>query len=113
MALFLYAQQRRTVERLCSAVMSNCGYTTMANKNGVPTSTLSKEPVYWIGVVPKKCELSGKVITKTFVDGRVPGMTSWANMHPKYFKALGGTFGVGRGQLYEKQENGRWLKVEG
>lgn len=77
------------------------------------TSTLSKEPVYWIGEVPTSCQLSGKRITTKFVDGRVPGMSSWANMHPKYFEALGGTFGMGCGQLYEKQENGRWLKVEG
>jgi hypothetical protein len=82
-------------------------------KEAVQTSTLSREPVYWMGEVPKACQLSGKVIAKTFVDGRVPGMTSWAYVHPKYFKAIGGTFGVGRGQLYEKQDNGRWLKVEG
>lgn len=69
--------------------------------------------VHWAGEPPTECQLSGRKITTSFVDGRVPGHGSWAFMHPAYFKEYGGTFGTGRGQRYEKQENGRWLKVEG
>ncbi len=72
-----------------------------------------KEPVHWIGEIPPKCQLSGRRIAKRFVDGRVPGMTSWAIMHPIYFAMIGGRLGTGNGQLYERQQTGRWLKIGG
>jgi hypothetical protein len=72
-----------------------------------------KEPIHWIGVVPTKCQLSGRRITKRFVDGRVPGHTSWAIVDPVYFHTIGGTLGMGCGQLYERQQTGRWLKIGG
>lgn len=67
---------------------------------------------YWIGEVPVRCQLSNRKIGKTFVDGRLPG-GGWASVHPTQFKRIGGKFGADCGQLYEKQPNGRWLKVEG
>lgn len=80
-------------------------------------STTKTEPVYWMGEVPKQCQLSGRAITTTFVDGRVPPLSSrvgsWACMHPVYFRQLGGKLGLGMGQRYERQPDGRWLKVEG
>lgn len=81
------------------------------------SDTLSRETrmkeVYWIGDVPSKCELSDLPIDTLFIDGRIPGRTAWANMHPVTFEKLGGEFGLGRGQLYQKQKNGRWLKIAG
>jgi hypothetical protein len=71
------------------------------------------DPVYWISEVPPKCQLSGRRITTHFVDGRVPGMSSWACMHPVHFASIGGRLGLGNGQLYERQPTGRWLKIEG
>jgi hypothetical protein len=76
-------------------------------------NALDDKRVFWMGEVPTHCQLSNKRITKSFVDGRVPGHSSWACMHPSYYKSVGGTFGMGRGQRYEKQADGRWLKVEG
>jgi len=70
--------------------------------------------VYWRSPVPETCQLSGRKITTRFVDGRVPGHSAWACMDHEYFLSIGGRFGIGRGQLYEKREtSGRWLKTEG
>ena len=69
--------------------------------------------VYWIGSVPTHCEVCKIPINNEFVDGRVPGLGCWAIMHPTYYKQNGGKFGQGFGQRYQKQFDGRWLKVEG
>lgn len=38
----------------------------------------------------------------------------WANMSEDSWKEFGiGKLGIGLGQKYEKQDNGRWLKIEG
>jgi len=77
------------------------------------TKPAGKTPVYWRSPVPDTCQLSDRKITTKFVDGRVPGRSSWACMHPDYYLSGGGTFGTGRGQLYQKQADGRWLKING
>jgi hypothetical protein len=47
----------------------------------------------------------------------IDGMTRmgpWANMSEQSFRRYGtGKLGPGFGQKYAKQENGKWLKVEG
>lgn len=68
-------------------------------------------PVTWIGSVPTHCQLSGRKLTKQFVDGNTGA--GWAIMHPQYFRSIGGRYGTGRGQLYEKTADGRWQKIEG
>lgn len=82
---------------------------------------------YWHGQeIPEFCQVGGNSravageinehpmrITDRFVDGRVPGHSSWAIMHPSTFERLGGTYGTNYGQLYAKQADGRWLKIEG
>jgi hypothetical protein len=41
-------------------------------------------------------------------------MGPWANMTEKSWKKFGtGKLGLGHGQKYVMQEDGRWLKVEG
>ena len=74
---------------------------------------IDETEVYWIGEVLPRCQLSGRAITDQFVDGRLPGDSAWGCLHPATFAERGGTFGAGCGQLYERQANGRWLKVEG
>jgi hypothetical protein len=69
--------------------------------------------VYWMGAVPPVCELSGRPILDAFVDGAHPRHGWWANWHPDAFAEIGGVLGTGRGQRYEKQPDGRWLKTEG
>jgi hypothetical protein len=77
-------------------------------------SFLNNDEIYWMGEIPAQCQITKRKITSTFVDGRVPGMGgTWGFMHPEEFARYGGKLGSGLGQRYEKQPNGRWLKVEG
>jgi hypothetical protein len=70
-----------------------------------------KRKVYWMGPVPLECQISGRVLGKRFVDGSTS--RGWAIMHPMAHADHGRGLGTGRGQLYEKQADGRWLKIEG
>jgi hypothetical protein len=54
----------------------------------------------------------GKVITDEFIDGSTR-TGSWAIMSPMSHQMHGRGLGLGRGQRYKKQEDGKWLKVEG
>jgi hypothetical protein len=67
---------------------------------------------YWNGDVPTTCQISTRIITNQFVDGRIPGERSWALMHPDSFRRGGGQFGDGLGHLYAKQPDGKWRKIE-
>ena len=67
---------------------------------------------YWIGKVETTDDF-GDEIDKEFIDGATR-KGSWAIMTPKSWRQHGVRgFGIGRGQRYEKQPDGRWLKVEG
>lgn len=80
--------------------------------NPKPNPKPKPAPVYWTGD-PEKCNLCGNVITTHFVDGKVAGYSSWAIMCPDCFRDFGLGLGLGRGQLYEKQPNERYMKIEG
>ena len=69
--------------------------------------------VYWMGSAPTKCQITGVDIINQFVDGQSRARGPWAIMHPDYFRIMGYTPAQGIGQLYEKQEDGRWLKIAG
>jgi len=73
----------------------------------------SEEFLYWYSEIPSKCQITGRLITDAFVYGAMPGINQWGMVHPLTFCEMGGTFGHGRGQLYEQQTDGRWLMVEG
>jgi len=68
-------------------------------------------PRYWSGTVNSE-DAFGEPITNEFVDGATV-MGPWAMMSPASFKRMGRGVGTGKGQRYKKQEDGRWLKVEG
>lgn len=70
------------------------------------------EPVYWIGDVPIVCDICRQRIENTFVDGATMN-GPWANMDLRCLRTHGRGLGRGRGQMYRRQEDGRWLKVEG
>lgn len=69
-------------------------------------------PNYWTGKPPAKCDVYGTPITDTFIDGATR-MGPWANMHPDTHADVGLGLGTGRGQKYQRQLDGRWMKVEG
>lgn len=72
---------------------------------------MSSKQVYWIGRVPTEDDF-GVPIDNQFIDGRL--MTGqWAIMAPATHVFRGMGLGTGKGQLYRKQDDGRWLKVEG
>lgn len=52
-------------------------------------------------------------ISETIIDGKTT-MGPWALMTPSSWRLYGvGRLGTGLGQKYEKQDDGKWLKVEG
>lgn len=67
---------------------------------------------YWMGTPPGVCDLDEKPLVEEFVDGKTR-MGPWGNMCPDCHRMYGFGIGVGRGQRYRKQPDGRWLKTEG
>ena len=55
----------------------------------------------WHNPLPNLCDICGKKITDTFVDGKVHN-ASWAIMCPKCFEQVGSGLGIGQGQMYLK-----------
>lgn len=66
---------------------------------------------YYLGVVPANCQLCQQPMGDVMLDATTN--IGWAYMcqacHLKYGRGLG----VGKGQQYEKQTDGRWLKTGG
>ena len=67
---------------------------------------------YWMSPAPTECDIDQTPITNRFVDG-VTIMGPWANMCPACHAKLGRGLGLGKGQEYTKQEDGKWLKTNG
>jgi hypothetical protein len=72
---------------------------------------MSKQ-VYWLSPLGDRDDF-GQKYKNTMIDGKTI-MGPWANMTLESFRKYGtGRLGTGFGQRYAKQEDGRWLKVEG
>ena len=72
------------------------------------------DPVFWLSPLDSHDDF-GDPFKDVMIDGKTK-MGPWANMTPVSWAEHGGTggrFGTGLAQRYEKQPNGRWLKVEG
>lgn len=54
----------------------------------------------------RKCDLCDKAVGKTYVDGKVKGMSSWATMCERCHAIVGLGIGTGLGQRYDS-ETGR------
>lgn len=72
---------------------------------------MKSKPRYWYMDVPPKDDF-GQPIEEEFIDGATR-MGPWAIMTPASHQTYGVGLGVGKGQMYEKQADGKWLKVEG
>ena len=66
---------------------------------------------YWIGDMPELDDF-GITIQNVVIDGRTK-LGPWAMMTPETFKNFGVGLGLGFGQKYKKQKDGKWLKIEG
>jgi hypothetical protein len=66
----------------------------------------------WIGTPPEICDINREPIVDEFIDGKTRA-GPWGNMCPKCHKIFGVGLGTGYGQRYKKQDDGKWLKVEG
>ena len=66
---------------------------------------------YWKGFV-KPADAFGSSIQNEFVDGKTT-LGPWAIMAPISYQTYGMGLGIGYGQKYQKQEDGKWLRVDG
>jgi hypothetical protein len=66
----------------------------------------------WMGTKPRKCDLCHEQIEDTFIDG-VTMYGPWGIMCPSCHKVKGKGLGTGRGQKYNLDETGEYIKVEG
>lgn len=67
---------------------------------------------YWNGSKIESCNLCEEPIDDCFIDGRMR-RGSWAIMCLPCHALDGVGLGEGRGQLYRKQDDGKFLKVRG
>jgi hypothetical protein len=70
------------------------------------------KPRYWASTAPAICDICERPITDKFVDGATL-VGPWGHMCPSCHARMGCGIGVGRGQQYEKQPDGKWLKTGG
>jgi hypothetical protein len=69
--------------------------------------------VYWLGTPPTICDLCQRPLADTFIDGAVKPQGSWGNLDLACHRKFGVGLGTGKGQMYKRQADGRWLKTEG
>lgn len=64
---------------------------------------------------PQKCDVCGAELSGRwfFVDGRVSESGEWRDMCSHCFFIKGARIGPGKGRLYQRQSDGRWLLVGG
>lgn len=68
--------------------------------------------VYWLSPVGEKDDFEDP-IKDIIIDGKTV-YGPWALMTPKSFERYGtGRLGLGIGQKFQKQADGKWLKIEG
>lgn len=80
-------------------------------QKGIGEDIVKKEK-YYMGDVPAQDDFRDKIID-VFVDGKTK-MGPWANMSLNSWKKYGvGKLGTGYGQMYKKQQDGQWLKIDG
>ena len=70
------------------------------------------EKVYWLSPLGGFDDFD-RPYKKVMYDAKTTD-SCWANMNEESFKKHGyGVLGLGKGQKYEMQDDGRWLKVAG
>lgn len=62
----------------------------------------------WLSQVPEKCDICEMKIKDTFIDGRTK-IGPWACMCQTCHKRHGAGLGLGVGQKFKRQDDGRWI----
>ena len=65
---------------------------------------------FWAGSAPIECDVCRRPILVVFIDGATKS-GPWANMDPACHQRIGVGLGIGKGQRYEMQPDGRWLNT--
>ena len=67
------------------------------------------------GSSPQACDLCGRDLTvrKYYLNARHRGKLLWSNMCSQCFLGVGEGIGWGKGQLFSRQPDGKWLQVGG
>lgn len=69
-------------------------------------------PVYWLSEPPDACQLCGQPIAGSFADAWTKSGVR-GSLDLKCLRIAGVGVGEGKGQIYQHQPDGRWLKIEG
>lgn len=73
----------------------------------------AKKAIYWCGDVTT-CNVCGRAFGNILFDAEIPGLGGiWGLICRHCFTFLNGRLGLGLGQRYDLQHDGRWLKVAG
>lgn len=73
---------------------------------------MDAKQVWWSSENPTNCDSCGSKIKDMFFDAKTKG-GPWGCLCLSCFTLDGVGLGTGRGQRYQKQSNGRFLKVSG
>lgn len=73
----------------------------------------TEKKIYWEGSAPVCCEWCKGSLDGVFIDGKVRFRACWGKLCAECHEAHGIGLGLGKGQKYVKQPDGKWLKVEG
>jgi hypothetical protein len=72
----------------------------------------SPAPIYWHGESPDRCIVCRQPFRNSFIDGATRA-GRWGLLDLACHRVHGLGLGVGKGQLFRRQPDGRWLKTEG
>jgi hypothetical protein len=67
--------------------------------------------VYWLSPL-KDCDICHNPFGNIMIDGKTR-QGPWGNLCERCHTVFGVGLGLGRGQKYEKQTDGKWLKIGG
>jgi hypothetical protein len=81
-------------------------------KHAMERDMTTPKKIYWVGDLGTHDDF-GVPYKNLMFDAKTKN-GQWANMTEQSFRNYGhGTLGTGYGQMYEKQPDGRWLKIKG
>lgn len=66
---------------------------------------------YWVGDTPRMCDMCREPFTDEFSECAMYGV--WGCFCPRCVRRYELSYGMGKGQRYTKQADGRWMKTAG